>query len=457
MSYILLILELYIFYIILFFINSKYIAIPFKVQDYTYDDGDKLILKYIYKDILVKFLVGTPPQNVHLSVGLGEYSTFIVDKSVDEFEEAKFDDKISSTYKALSDPESFIFQTYSRAIKSKDDWMIEGTNTKINNLYFNLATELDSSQFYCTYCEVMTQPGILGLLIAQVKNFEENINDLNFIDQLKSKDLISSYDFYFNFENQKSGNLIIGSRPHELEKEKYNGLSYVATKTSSTNGELDWSIKFDQIYFGNKKMQQIKPMILRIEFGLITGYYEWENVLINEFFSKYIDSKICFKENVNDLGSYLHYFYCNKNVDLSEFKPFIFTINEFNYNFTLTKDDLFLDVGDKYVFMMAFGGFSELILGYPFLKKYQLIFNQNTKTIGFYLENKEENTSFMSAKYIITICILSIFLICLIIVAFLFFWKKKKDKQNATELLDDQFHDNKKSQENSIIDDNVIN
>ena len=166
MSYILLILELYIFYIILFFINSKYIAIPFKVQDYTYDDGDKLILKYIYKDILVKFLVGTPPQNVHLSVGLGEYSTFIVDKSVDEFEEAKFDDKISSTYKALSDPESFIFQTYSRAIKSKDDWMIEGTNTKINNLYFNLATELDSSQFYCTYCEVMTQPGILGLLIA---------------------------------------------------------------------------------------------------------------------------------------------------------------------------------------------------------------------------------------------------------------------------------------------------
>ena len=81
----------------------------------------------------------------------------------------------------------------------------------------------------------------------------------------------------------------------------------------------------------------------------------------------------------------MNYFYCNKNVDLSGFKPFVFTINEFNYNFTLTKDDLFLDVGDKYVFMMAFGGFSELILGYPFLKKYQLIFNQNTKTVGFYL------------------------------------------------------------------------
>ena len=117
----------------------------------------------------------------------------------------------------------------------------------------------------------------------------------------------------------------------------------------------------------------------------------------------------------------MNYFYCNKNVDLSGFKPFIFTINEFNYNFTLTKDDLFFDVGDKYVFLMKFGGFSELILGYPFLKRYQLIFNQNTKTIGFYLKNKKENTSFFSVKYIITICILTLFLLGLIIVAILFF------------------------------------
>ena len=252
-----------IFYISLSFTNSKYISIPFKVQDYTYGDGDELILKYVYKDILVKFLVGSPPQNVHLSAGLGEYSIFLVSNSVDDFEEAKFDDKKSSTYKALSpEPESYFFQTYSRAIKSKDNWIIEITNTKINDLNFNLATDLDGNQFYRTYCEVMTQPGILGLLIAQVKNFEENIYDLNFIDQLKAKDLISSYDFYFNFENQKSGDLIIGLRPDELEKEKYNGLNYVAMKTSSSNGELDWSIKFDQIYYGEKKMQLIKPMIL---------------------------------------------------------------------------------------------------------------------------------------------------------------------------------------------------
>jgi hypothetical protein len=35
----------------------------------------------------------------------------------------------------------------------------------------------------------------------------------------------------------------------------------------------------------------------------------------------------------------------------------------------LTKDDLFLDIGDKYLFLMVFGGISELVLGLPFLKK----------------------------------------------------------------------------------------
>ena len=451
---------LYIFFIVLNFINVSYITIPFKVQDYTYGDGDKIVLKYLYKDIFVKFLVGSPPQKIHLSACLGEYSTFIASKEVEEFDEATFNKNISQTYEAINqEPDSFFFQTYRKAIKSKDNWIIEETNTKINNLNFNLATELDGNNFYCSYCEVMTQPGILGLLVAQVKNFEENITDLNFIDQLKEKNLISSYDFFFNFENPKSGNIIIGSKPDEIEKEKYNELNYVIMKTSSSNGDIDWSIKFDQVYYGEKKMKQIKPMILRIEFGMITGYYEWEYMLINEFFSKYITSKICFKENINDLGSYLHYFYCNKNVDLSEFKPFHFIINEFNYSFTLTKDDLFLDVGDKYLFLMSFGGFGDLILGYPFLKKYQVIFNQNTKTVGFYLNNNDEKSSFtfILRKYIIIIIILSLILGCLIFIAFRFYWKSKKNKKNATELLDEQFNDSYKTEENKIINDNIKN
>ena len=108
MSYI---ISIYIIYALIFvFINSSNISIPFKVQDYIYGDKDSLILKYIYKDILVKFLVGSPPQNVHLSACLGEYSTFIIPKNIDEFNDATYMSNLSHTYKALSsEPESFLF------------------------------------------------------------------------------------------------------------------------------------------------------------------------------------------------------------------------------------------------------------------------------------------------------------------------------------------------------------
>ena len=45
-----------------------------------------------------------------------------------------------------------------------------------------------------------------------------------------------------------------------------------------------------------------------------------------------------------------------------------------------------MDEGDKYVFLMAFGGMSEFVLGLPFLKKNQIVFKQDSKTLGFYLD-----------------------------------------------------------------------
>ena len=259
-------ISIYIIYsFLLFIINTEYIKIPFKIKDYTYGNEDAIILKYIYKDILVKFLVGIPLQNVQLSANLGEYSTFIIPKNYDEFEGATYNNNLSQTYKALSETETFLFQLYSSAVKSKDNFIIEGTNTKINELVFNLVKDLNDNSFYCSYCEILTQPGILGLSLAQMKSFEEDVYETNFINQLKNKNLISSYDFYFNFDSSNTGNIIFGSRPDELfQNEKYKELKYVTMKTSLSNRDLDWSIQFDQIHYGNIKMKEIKSMLLNI-------------------------------------------------------------------------------------------------------------------------------------------------------------------------------------------------
>ena len=57
---------------------------------------------------------------------------------------------------------------------------------------------------------------------------------------------------------------MIGSKPEEFDDIKYIRNNYVTMKTSSSNGDLDWSIKFDQVFYGEKKLEHIKPMLLNI-------------------------------------------------------------------------------------------------------------------------------------------------------------------------------------------------
>ena len=212
-------------------------------------------------------------------------------------------------------------------------------------------------------------------------------------------------------------------------------------------------MSFDKIYYGENEMENQKSVILRIEYGLIMGDFPWQKYLESNFFNKYINETKCFKNKTTDTENYFTFYYCNKNIDLSEFKPFSFYINYFNYNFTLTKDDLFIQDDNKYIFLMVFGKY-DLIFGYPFLKKYQLIFNQNSKTIGFYNETKNSESPNNSFNiYYIAIIILSIILIFLIgITIYLYILRNKNKKKNAEELT---------NEENEIITDikntNLIN
>ena len=444
----------FLFCFFLNFINSSHVSIPFKVQNFTYEDKKEFIYRYIYKDILVNFLVGSPPQNVRLSINLGEYSTFIIAKDAYGYRDSTFDKDKSETYKALSGEDFYYYQTYREAIKSTDDFIVQGPNseyTKYNNISFCLATDIQEGSSFCYYCEILTEPGMLGLMIGQTKMSEENIYEMNFIGQLKNNSIISSYDFFFDFNKNDTGNLIIGIRPDEYyQSEKYKKLKYVTIKTSLSHNDIEWCIDFDQVHYGEKKMEvkPSQPMILRIEFGLIIGYPEWEYTLKDNFFNDLINNNTCFLKNAtgHDPRFRYNYYYCNKNVNLDSFKPFTFTINEYNYNFTLTKEDLFFDDGDKYVFLMTFGGMEEFVLGLPFFKRNQLIFNQDTKTLGFYINKTDENENSLT-KYIIIISVLGIILIGLTIFI-IWYIKNKKKKIKATELLDDNENENKIIEEN---------
>lgn len=423
--------------------------------------------KYMYKNIQTTFLVGTPEQEIQLSACLGEYTTFIIQKNSKGYNETKFNKSISNSFSSFTEkPEQYLFQIFNKGIHSKDNFNIE-KRTIINNLEFILATEVGVNQCHTIYCEVLTEPGILGFLNKEKYN-EINVTKLNFINQLKKFQLISGYYFNFHFVSENSGNIIIGEKPHEYDNIHYKEENYLRIGTTIFGSDIDWWILFDKVYYGDEKTNSEKPILLRIEFGLIIGDFPWQKELENNFFNKFIEENKCFKEKTDeetttDRKNVLTYYYCNKNIDLSEFKPFTFVLNDPNYNFTLTKDDLFIEEDDKYIFLMVFGKY-ELIFGFPFLKKYQMIFNQDSKTIEFYsyISNSTSNsTPFSSSStiyyYIVIVILIILFLGLLAFIIIDYFKRMKKKKKNAKELSNEENENSDDKNKILVNDENEIN
>ena len=83
-----------------------------------------------------------------------------------------------------------------------------------------------------------------------------------------------------------------------------------------------------------------------------------------------------------------------------------------NYNFSLNSTDLFTIIPDnnRVLFNIEFlKDYNNWVFGKPFFKKYQLIFDDDSKLIKFYVENRRINYSIYNKgiKYFSYVIILS--------------------------------------------------
>ena len=103
---------------------------------------------------------------------------------------------------------------------------------------------------------------------------------------------------------------------------------------------------------------------------------------------------LCYKDQVKGFDVY----YCEKEA-IKNFKPIILELSskycssDMNARFEFNSQDLFIKnkYDDLYYFQIVFdsnGLYNEWILGKPLFKKYQMVFDQDRKTYGFYLDNK---------------------------------------------------------------------
>ncbi len=249
----------------------------------------------------------------------------------------------------------------------------------------------------------------------------------NFISELKEKSEINGYDFSFRYTNtlEDKGELIIGDLLHIYDSKNYDENTLRTAKINKESGKL-WSINFD-IYISNEYHLEIDEIgSFFIEEYFMTGSYKYFEYIEKFFFKKYINEKKC--------GKYIHkkayytdnfyYFICNieeeeKRKEFFENFPSLKLYQkEMNYNFTFNSNDLFTIIPDnkRILFNIDFIYNSKRwILGKPFFKKYQLVFNSDSNLIRHYVENifenKEKNNKGNSFKIIL--------IIFLVIIAFL--------------------------------------
>lgn len=427
------------------------ISIPFKkqIKDISSISPEDVVYPTLRNTaVTTELKFGTEPQALTLKIELVNYSFYIYGK---EFENPPpimkpsktliFDQTKSSTFEPLSEIISYKHQplSFTKGFLASDYNFINNNKIKTN---FIMATDINDEY-----------SGGIGLRINESKIDE--FYEYNFLKQLKNNNLINNYYFTFKYSDNNSGNLIIGDLPEKYDSEHYDENNFRDTYIEADQGaDSVWNMKFDLIYTqynNNTGLTEIKNSIgyFRTCMGVILGTEIYRKELLETFMKEEINKKNCFEEE----RLYYYTYYCKSNVDITKLKNLYFYNENLHFSFEFTWEDLFYKdekTGNQYFLIIFDEEAKYWLLGEPFLRKYQIIFNQDQKRVGIYVQNKEtkeekekdDNNSLSFFKknkwYIILICILVVLLVSLIICLVAIFKYLKKRKKMANEL-DDEY------------------
>lgn len=432
---------------------------------------NSIMKNILLNDIYIKFEIGSPSQIIYLLMS-ANINDFFISKENAIFEEKYsktngdfyFDPFKSSTfnYQFEEDRGHIYFSQWHISEYVKDNFIFYTSkkNNKINIKDFNflLAYKVDGPIH-----------GIVGLK----GGVSEEIRKNDIFSSLKNYNLIKNNIWYLIYDNNNNcnGSLIIGNYPHSDEniiKKGKNELLKIkhfkkVYSTIDKKADNQWGLKLDKIYLKNISSshntneeilidcEKCKNIILNPNIGVVIGPQKFKVLFERLYLNKFLNNRICFQPmieiSINNSKNIFYYYYCNSSYIQEmkrEFNPIIFEHKGFNFNFTLNFDDLYVKKQNyiflKIIFDANMG--NNWILGNPFLTKYLFTFNSDTKEIGFYSKNindniMEENYEKKSKNVYFNIfikIIIGIFLIILgIIIGKKLFGLRRKIRANELE------------------------
>ena len=302
----------------------------------------------------------------------------------------------------------------------------------------------------------------------------------NFITQLKKREIIGNYDWSIFFKKgpnnngnflynpeyliNAKGEILIGDLPNNYNPNNFNIQQLKKTYSKYTPLLFKWGLEFKNIYFyknnnesniiSNKNgtnMENISVTDVQININqyIILSPLIYFYKIKTYYFDYYIKEGIC---KINE-GIEYKTISCEKSKkfgidNLKKFPSLFMEHHEFNYTFEFTYEDLFLEKDNNYWFLVALSSFKndleEWNMGIIFLRKYNLIFNQDTKTISFYNTNiiiediDDKKWNRIALISILTIILIGIFFIIGIIYIYICkkIFKSYKGKKRINHIYD---------------------
>ena len=202
---------------------------------------------------------------------------------------------------------------------------------------------------------------------------EKNITD-NFL-----------YTLVFNNNDDFKGRIILGKNIYEDYPIDSFKSDYCLTTYEYA---FYWGWSFFKSKFNSQELE-IKNIYLKPELGVILVNKNLEKNITSIFFDEQISKGKCYE----GFNRYTFY-YCDIDIKI-EIGEFKFELKKANMEFTLNSEDLTFIYNNKIYLLLGFGvGIpkDEIYFGYPFFRKYDVIFNQDKRTVGFYNFKFGKNT-----------------------------------------------------------------
>jgi len=473
-----------------FTFDTKVKSIPKSKLDYIYNETN-FINDFLNNNISISINMGIPNQNINIMLDPKETCfSFSRNRQIIKLNEQNIK---NNNYNKIM-PYN---KTKSTSAKIRP---LVSINKKYNNLYeieeiFNLGKNQKENNSFL-YLKFLYENQIkddeelvYGTIGLDMNNYED-ISCPRFINSLKNNGALKKYNWFLDFFSTSHGLFYIGPEPHFYNKANndYKDYQYVKMHTSiSLNGHLEWKLLFNKIIIKNITNNYLfnldnKLAEIDINLGLIIGTKEFQEIIDKNYFDFLIKKNTCKKTlveyNFNNEESNKYYVYrCNSSlshyfsVSYYDIFPEIDFIHiDSEHSFKLLNYDLFERINGFYYFLVIFEAEKRnhiWKLGQPFLRRHKLIFDHDSKIIGYYdkkirlnLKNKindivkndtndDSNKNNVdkfknNIKYMV-----QILLFCIFIIFAFYLGKKIKEsrRKRANELKDDDFeylqHDNR--------------